>query len=169
MTRLALAPPWIAVLPFDLRYATLVLPVAIGRPGSSPPRSISKQAFNAHRQQTASDKIPIASDARPRHISRGFLPWRFAYAGPRCAPRHHHGAGIRKPSHNRRSRIPRHTSGLPLISGPAQRSQLLRLGAKGRANSRRAQVVSFTPGSFRTARCCDWAARGQKQTERRTT
>jgi hypothetical protein len=82
MTRLALAPPWIAVLPFDLRYATPVLPIAIDRPGSSPTRSLPKQAFNAHRQQTASDKIPIASDAQPRHISRGFLPWRFAYAGP---------------------------------------------------------------------------------------
>jgi hypothetical protein len=30
----------------------------------------------------ASDKIPITFDARPRHISRGFLPWRLAYAGP---------------------------------------------------------------------------------------
>jgi hypothetical protein len=34
--------------------------------------------------------------------------------------------------HNRRSRFPRHTSGLPLISGPAKRSQLLRLGANNR-------------------------------------
>src|SRR5450432_4038634 len=29
-----------------------------------------------------SRQIPIASDARPFHISRGFLHWRFAYAGP---------------------------------------------------------------------------------------
>src|SRR5712672_525378 len=29
-----------------------------------------------------SRQIPIASDAPPRHTSRGFLPWRFAYAGP---------------------------------------------------------------------------------------
>src|SRR6266852_917026 len=48
-----------------------------------------------------SHQIPIASDAPPRHTSRGFLHWRFAYAGPRCAPLHLHGAGIRKPSHNR--------------------------------------------------------------------
>jgi hypothetical protein len=82
MTRFALAPPWIAVLPFDLRYATPVRPVATGRQGSSSPRSLPKQTFNAPRQQTASDKIPITFDARPRHISRGFLPWRFAYAGP---------------------------------------------------------------------------------------
>jgi len=27
-------------------------------------------------------EIPITLDAPPRHISRGFLPWRFAYAGP---------------------------------------------------------------------------------------
>jgi len=45
-----------------------------------------------------SRQIPIASDASPRHTSRGFLHWRFADAGPPCAPRHHHGAGIRKPS-----------------------------------------------------------------------
>jgi hypothetical protein len=29
-----------------------------------------------------SRQIPIASDAPPRHASRGFLHWRFAYAGP---------------------------------------------------------------------------------------
>src|SRR6266478_3113401 len=35
-----------------------------------------------------SRQIPIASDARPFHTSRGFLHWRFAYAGPtvRAAP-----------------------------------------------------------------------------------
>ena len=35
-----------------------------------------------------SRQIPIASDARPLHTSRGFLHWRFAYAGPtvRAAP-----------------------------------------------------------------------------------
>jgi hypothetical protein len=74
---------WIAVLPFDLRGAPPVLLITIGRPGSSPPRSLPKRAFNAVPQQTASAEIPIASDAHPRHTSRGFLPWRFAYAGPR--------------------------------------------------------------------------------------
>src|SRR5437762_7524605 len=83
MTMLARVPPWIALLPFDLRCAPPVLLIAIGRPGSSPPRSLPKQAFNAVPQQTASAEIPIASDAHPRHTSRGFLPWRFAYAGPR--------------------------------------------------------------------------------------
>src|SRR6266849_8514604 len=29
-----------------------------------------------------SRQIPIASDAPPSHTSRGFLHWRFAYAGP---------------------------------------------------------------------------------------
>jgi hypothetical protein len=29
-----------------------------------------------------SHRIPIAPDARPFHTSRGFLYWRFAYAGP---------------------------------------------------------------------------------------
>src|SRR6266567_4316735 len=82
MIRLARAQPGIAVLSFDLRCATPVLPVATGRNVSSPPRSLPKQAFNATRQQTASTEIPIASDARSLHTSRGFLPWRFAYAGP---------------------------------------------------------------------------------------
>src|SRR5882724_409873 len=101
MIRLARAQPEIAVLSFDLRCATPVLPVATGRNVSSPPRSLPKQAFNATPQQTASTEIPIAFDARSLHTSRGFLPWRFADAGPRCAPRHLHGAGIRKPSHKR--------------------------------------------------------------------
>jgi hypothetical protein len=99
MIMLALAPPSIAVVSFDHRCATAIPHVVTGRPGSSPHRSSSKQASNARRQQTASIEIPIASDARHRHTSRGFLLWSFAYAGPRCPPRHHHGAGIRKPSH----------------------------------------------------------------------
>src|ERR1700686_3663646 len=82
MIMLALAPPSIAVVSFDHRCTTPTPHVATGRPGSSLHRSPSKQAFNAPRQQTASVEIPIASDARPRHTSRGFLPWRFAYAGP---------------------------------------------------------------------------------------
>src|SRR5882672_9631881 len=32
-----------------------------------------------------SRQIPIASDAPLHHTSRGFLHWRFAYAGPVCA------------------------------------------------------------------------------------
>lgn len=98
MIMLALAPSSIAVVSSDHRGATPIPPVATGRSASSLHRSRSKQAFNALRQQTASVEIPIAVDARPRHTSRGFLLWRFAYAGPRCSPRHHHGAGIRKPS-----------------------------------------------------------------------
>src|SRR6266478_5145318 len=82
MIRLARAQPGIAVLSFDLRCATPVPPVATGRNVSPPPRSLPKQAFNATRQQTASTEIPIASDARSLHTSRGFLPRRFAYAGP---------------------------------------------------------------------------------------
>jgi hypothetical protein len=66
MTMLALALPSIAVVSLDLRRATPILPVAIGRPGSSPPRSIPKQAFHRLRQQTVSLEIPIASDAPPR-------------------------------------------------------------------------------------------------------
>jgi integrase/recombinase XerD len=32
-------------------------------------------------------------------------PRKFAYAGPRCAPRHHHGAGIRKPSQSEKNSV----------------------------------------------------------------
>ncbi len=82
----------------DFRSATPALPIAIGRPASAHPRSLAEQAPNSPRQRTASAEIPIATDARPHHISRGFLPWRFAYAGPvSAAPPH--GAAIRKPSH----------------------------------------------------------------------
>jgi hypothetical protein len=82
MIMLALAPPSIAVVSSDHRCATPIPPVATGRSASSLHRSRSKQAFNTPRQQSASVEIPIAVNARPRHISRGFLPWRFAYAGP---------------------------------------------------------------------------------------
>jgi hypothetical protein len=58
MIRLVRARPGIAVLSFDLRCATPVLPAATGRNVSSPPRSLPKQAFNATRQQTASTEIP---------------------------------------------------------------------------------------------------------------
>jgi hypothetical protein len=73
MTTLAVAPLWTTASSFDLLRQTTVLPIAIGRPG----RSLPKHAFNAPRQQTASAKIPIASDARPLHTSRGFLVWGF--------------------------------------------------------------------------------------------
>ena len=117
MIMLALAPSSIAVVSSDHRGATPIPPVATGRSASSLHRSRSKQAFNALRQQTASVEIPIAVDARPRHTSRGFLLWRFAYAGPRCSPRHHHGAGIRKPSHERSF----HNDALPELLEPALR------------------------------------------------
>ena len=78
MIRLALTPSWIPIASFDLRSATPVLPIAIGRP---PSRSIPKQAF----QQTAGAEIPIASDAPPHHTSRGFLVWGFFCQGFRKA------------------------------------------------------------------------------------
>src|SRR5471030_2852618 len=101
MIRLAIAQPGTAVLSFDLCCATPVLPVATGRQCSPPPRLLPREAINAPRQQAASLQIPIASDAQLRHTSRGFLLWRFAYADPTCPPHHHHGAAIRKPSHER--------------------------------------------------------------------
>ena len=82
MTMLAVAPPRIAALSFDLRAATPVPSIVIARSGSSPLQSLPNQAFNAHLQHAASAEIPIASDAPPQPISRGFLPWRFADAGP---------------------------------------------------------------------------------------
>ena len=91
MIRLALAQPGTAVLSFDLCCAAPVLPVATGRQCSPPRRLLPRQAINAPRQRTASVQIPIASDTQLRHTSRGFLLWRFAYAGPTCPPRHLHG------------------------------------------------------------------------------
>src|SRR5712691_8440892 len=44
-----------------------------------------RKAFSPNRKsctRTHSRQIPTASDAPPRHTSRGFLHWRFAYAGP---------------------------------------------------------------------------------------
>src|SRR5258708_29968653 len=78
MTMLAVAPPWTTVSSSNLRRTTSVLPIAIDRPSSSLP----KKAVNARRQQTASAEISIASDAPQCPTSRGFLPWRFADAGP---------------------------------------------------------------------------------------
>ena len=66
MTMLAGAPPWTTTLSINLRCATPVLPIAIGRLSSSPLRPLPKEAFNERRQQTASAEIPIASDAPPR-------------------------------------------------------------------------------------------------------
>ena len=103
---LALAPPSTTAPSINQRRAAPILPVAIGRTASSPPGSLPEEAFNAHRQQTANAEIPIAPDVRPHQTSRGFLPWRFAYAGPRCPPRHLHGAAIRKPSQERTYRRP---------------------------------------------------------------
>ena len=58
-------------------------------------------------------KIPIAQAATPKSPSRGFLPWRFAYAGPPCRPRHRHGAAIRKPSQERKWRHFQNLSAVP--------------------------------------------------------
>ena len=82
MTMLAVALPWTTALSINLRCATLLLPIAIDRPSPPLHRPLPNQAVNAPQQQTASAEIPIASDAPLRHISRGFLPWRFADAGP---------------------------------------------------------------------------------------
>jgi hypothetical protein len=82
MTMLAVAPPWTTTSSINLRHATPVLPIAIGQPSSPPLRPLPKEAINAPRQLTASAEIPIAADALLRHTSRGFLPWRFADAGP---------------------------------------------------------------------------------------
>jgi len=103
MSGLALVLPWNAVFLFrsplrDTTFANRNRPTKFVA-NATPP----KPSLNAPRQQAASDEIPIASDAPPRHTSRGFLHWRFAYAGPQCTTRRPHGAGIRKPSHYRKS------------------------------------------------------------------
>src|ERR1019366_538155 len=77
MTMLVLAPPRTATSSFNLRRLTPVLPIAIGRPSPSHHRPLPKEAVNARRLKTAAAEIPIASDAPPRHTSRGFLVWGF--------------------------------------------------------------------------------------------
>src|ERR1700738_3531419 len=102
MTRLAVAPPWTAASSINLGRATPVIPIAIRGPSSPPCRPLLNEMVNAPRQQTAGAEIPIAPDAQLRQISRGFLPWRFADAGPLCAAPSP-WAGIRKPSQTRTS------------------------------------------------------------------
>jgi peptide/nickel transport system permease protein len=70
MTMLAVALPWTTASSINRRRATQVLPIAIGRPSSTPHRPLPKEAVNAPRQQTASAEIPIASDAQLRHLPR---------------------------------------------------------------------------------------------------
>ena len=82
MTMLAGVPARTTASSINLRRTTPVLPITIGRPSSLPQRSLPKQTVNEPRQQTVRAEIPIASDAKPRRNSRGFLPWRFADAGP---------------------------------------------------------------------------------------
>jgi hypothetical protein len=60
-----------------------LLPIAIDRPSPPLHRPLPNEAVNAPQQQTASAKIPIASDAPLRHISRGFLVWGFFCQGVR--------------------------------------------------------------------------------------
>jgi hypothetical protein len=90
-TTLVVAPPWTTVSSINLSPATPVLPIATARPRSPTLRPLLKAPINALQQQTASAEIPITSDAKPRHTSRGFFPWRFADASPRCAWHLHHG------------------------------------------------------------------------------
>src|ERR1700728_867466 len=74
---------WIAVLPFDPSLRATGSAHYDRPTGFVTPSIAAQTRFNAIPQQTASAEIPIASDAHPRHTSRGFLPCRFAYAGPR--------------------------------------------------------------------------------------
>src|SRR6266436_3698486 len=90
MTMLAVALPWTTASSINRRRATQVLPIAIGRPSSTPHRPLPKEAVNAPRQQTASAEIPIASDAQLRHLPR-FPPLEVCERRPPSARRRHHG------------------------------------------------------------------------------
>src|SRR5438874_7075497 len=65
-----------------------------------------------HRRQ-----IPAMSDARPRHTSRGFLPWRFAYAGP----------GVRRATVMEPPSANLHTNTRDYLIDLAKRTELLKL------------------------------------------
>jgi len=82
MTMLAVALLTIVAVSYHHRRLTPILPLAIGRTASTRLRSPAGKAPNPPPQNTGSVQIPIAPDALPRHIFRGFLLWRFAYAGP---------------------------------------------------------------------------------------
>jgi hypothetical protein len=82
-TTLAVVPPSTTVPSINLSAATPVMLIAIGRRNSPTLHQLLTEPVNSLQQQTVSAEIPIASDAKLRHISRGFLSWRFAYAGPR--------------------------------------------------------------------------------------
>src|SRR5450631_4147222 len=88
MKMLAVALLTIVAVSYHHRRVTPILPPAIGRTASTRLRSPAEKAPNPPRQNTGSVQIPIAPDALPSHIFRGFLLWRFAYAGPpvRAAP-----------------------------------------------------------------------------------
>ena len=51
-------------------------------------------------------QIPIAHAAPPTYPLPRFPPLEVCVRRPRCAPRHRHGAGIRKPSQKRSSGLP---------------------------------------------------------------
>ena len=84
-TLLAVAPLRLTEPSINLHRETPVLPIAIPRPSSSPLPPLATEVVNAPCQQTATE-IPIAFDAPHCFTSRGFLPWRFAYAGPGARP-----------------------------------------------------------------------------------
>jgi hypothetical protein len=86
-------------------------PPLIQQPFHHPPACWSASTPFTHLIRGA--QIPIAQAATPTSPSLGFLPWRFAYAGPRCTPRHRHGAAIRKPSQKRHFDRGPATSGVP--------------------------------------------------------
>ena len=66
----------------DRHYAIPLLPISNRPTGLVANATLPKPSLNVRRRHTASDEITIASDAPSLHTSRGFLPWRFAYAGP---------------------------------------------------------------------------------------
>ena len=78
----AIAPSRTTASSLNLRRAMSVPPVAIDRTSSSTHRPLLNKTVNAPQRHTASAEIPIAFDAPHCPASRGFLPWRFADAGP---------------------------------------------------------------------------------------
>jgi hypothetical protein len=93
---LAIAPSRTTASSLNLRRATSVPPVAINRTSSATHRPLLNEAVNAPQRHTASAEIPIAFDAPHCPTFCGFLPWRFADAGPAmrratCANLHRSG------------------------------------------------------------------------------
>src|SRR5436190_15879934 len=90
MIMLAVAAQRATVSAINLRCATPIPAIATDRSASPSLRPLPIEVVNAPQQHTASDEIPIASDAPPRPTSRSFLVWALSRRGVSTGDRSTH-------------------------------------------------------------------------------